>query len=1038
MEDDRIMEFTGERFVPGQCDEALTLEHMNRYRFAARLAEGRRVLDIACGTGYGAEMLAARAASVVGVDISEEAVAYCRATCRADNLRFLTGSVEDIPLDDGSVDMVVSFETLEHVGEAAQRRFMEEVRRVLAPDGLLLISTPNQAVYDERGDNEFHVHELSGEEFDRLLGASFKNVARLGQGVEICNLISDGRAQEGFFSEAPAAAQMEYFLAVCSDGALPPLFASAMPRTDGALKALNDWAGGNDRRVRELSDWGRRLDREIDRLNDDRAALSESRNALEERVRALEEELNGSRLVRAAVRCSKGLGKARQAVVPSGSRRALVARYTLKFLRHPMRMIRGMDRGKILNFRGRLMHGDDPGACAAPAPEFERTFEPVRPPVPRRTEDYAPIALPVWEEPAVSIVIPVYNQFEYTYACVQSVLENTPDVSYEVIVADDGSTDATAEIGRIIPNARAVRNAENLRFLRNCNGAATQARGRYILFLNNDTQVRPGWLGALTSLMDADETIGMAGSKLVFADGRLQEAGGILWRDGRAWNYGRLGDPEASEYNYVRETDYISGAAVMIRADLWRDIGGFDERYAPAYNEDSDLAFEVRKRGYKVMYQPKSVVIHFEGVSNGTDPSSGQKAYQTANVEKFREKWKDVLEREHYPNGVNVFQARDRSRGRRTILVIDHYVPQFDRDAGSRTVFAYLKLFVSKGMNVKFIGDNFYRDEPYTTALQQMGIEVLYGPYWQKNWEKWLRDNGQHIDYVMLNRPHIAVRYVDALRQHTRAKLYYYGHDLHYLREKRRYEATGEPDALKASEEWLAREKKLIGEADESWYPSEVEVEALHAIDPSLRVRSIPAYLFEGSDPVQYRAAERRDVMFLGGFAHTPNVDAARWLHDEIWPLVKDRTGDMRVFVIGSKPPQEVLDLNGERFVVTGPVSDEELDRYYHTCRMAIVPLRYGAGIKGKVVEAMYHRLPVLTTSTGAEGIDCDAEALPAVDDAAGFAEALVRLYGDERALNDMSARYDRFIREVYSREHAAETLSAEFDGWEDNRKETI
>lgn len=709
---------------------------------------------------------------------------------------------------------------------------------------------------------------------------------------------------------------------------------------------------------------------------------------------------------------------------------SLIGRYTIKFIKHPVRMIRDMDMGKILNFKGRLVHGDDPSAYSN-APEFDWKFDPVKRPSKRRASAYAPLDVPACDEPLVSIVIPVYNQFEYTYNCVKSIIEDAPSASYEIIVADDGSTDATMEISRIIPNARVIRNETNLRFLKNCNNAAKHARGQYILFLNNDTQVMPGWLDALVELIGRDDKIGMVGSKLVFADGRLQEAGGILWQDGRAWNYGRLDNPGAPEYNYVRETDYISGAAIMIRAALWREIGGFDERYAPAYNEDSDLAFEVRKRGYRVMYQPRSMVIHFEGVSNGTDVKSGQKAYQVANVEKFREKWKDVLESEHFPNGVNVFQARDRSRHKKTILVIDHYVPQFDRDAGSRTVFAYLKLFVNQGFNVKFIGDNFFRDEPYTTALQQLGIEVLYGARYQKNWEKWVRENGERFDYVMLNRPHIAVRYIDALRQHTKAKIFYYGHDLHFLREQRRYEATGAEDALAASKEWKAREFKLIARSDEAWYPSEIEVEAVHRIDPSLRVRAIPAYLFDGSDPVPYEAAKRRDVMFVGGFAHDPNVDAARWLHDAIWPLVKEKTGDMRVFVIGSKPPQEVLDMNEGRFVVTGPVSDEELDRYYHTCRMAIVPLRYGAGIKGKVVESMYHRLPVLTTTTGAEGIECDAKALPAIDDTAAYADALVKLYHDARALDDMSARYDQFIRETYSEKHAVETLSAEFDGWQ-------
>ena len=700
-------------------------------------------------------------------------------------------------------------------------------------------------------------------------------------------------------------------------------------------------------------------------------------------------------------------------------------------IRHPYSSLRLVSFYRIKKLVRTVFLADSLTARSWVGARFPVEFEASRKPEifpPEFMSEEVGFTFPETTYPEVSIIIPVYNQYQTTLSCLKAILEHTDEVNYEVIIADDCSNDLTGTIEHRIHNIRVVRGDRNFGFLVNCNNAVAYARGRYVVLLNNDTNVQQNWLGALVKAIKVDCNAGMVGPKFLFKDGALQEAGGIVWNDASGWNYGRGQSPGLPEFNYVRETDYISGACVLFEKQVWDELGGFDPRFNPAYYEDTDFAFQIRARGLKVIYQPESEVVHFEGVSNGTDVGSGIKTHQTINKEVFLKKWRDVLEKEHFANARNVFQARERSATKRTVVFIDHYVPFFDKDAGSRSTYLYIKSMVDTGLNVKFVPANFFPHQPYTRILQQLGVEVLFGERYARSWKTWFSDNAQYIDVIYLHRPHITEGFIDHMtRLQPRPKLIFFGHDLHYLRTNREGKIKGDQTIITAAEDWQRRELAIFKKVDKVYYPSEVEVAEVQRVSPGTNVSAIPLYFLNTPDIKQYRHRDRKGLLFVGGFGHPPNVDAVQWFVGKVLPALVREVPDICLHIVGSSVPSSIEKVADEHVKVYGFLSDEDLKALYLKIRVAVVPLRFGAGVKGKILEALQAGVPISTTSIGAEGLPEPYEVMAIADEPREMAHQLLLLYNEPEECDRYLSKYREYIEKNFSQKKIQEIITADF-----------
>lgn len=376
----------------------------------------------------------------------------------------------------------------------------------------------------------------------------------------------------------------------------------------------------------------------------------------------------------------------------------------------------------------------------------------------------------------------------------------------------------------------------------------------------------------------------------------------------------------------------------------------------------------------------------------------------------------ELLKQDEFYNRLDIFASTGK-----VALFADNIILMPDTNAGNRASLDYLKTLTKCDYKILFYAQDLtYRDR-YVDELASDNIFVFWGRERKKYIKQWLKDNKSKISLNFINRPELAVDLEDYLIE-SHSKLIYFGHDVHHLRLLREYQISKDADVLVNSIKIKNIEESIILKSDLAGYPSYEEVEYIKSWIPSSNVVYFPLNVFKYHSPYDYHPERRQGILFVGGFGHKPNIDAVRWFYESVLPYIRQFGITDKFYIIGSNPTKEIIQMKTDDVQVLGYVSDQVLRDYYMKCRLVVIPLRYGAGMKGKLLEAMNYGTPVVSTAIGVEGLKEYKDCLKTASED-NFASEIINLYNDFDSLRKLSVNSQRYIQDNFGENEIVKVL---------------
>ena len=572
----------------------------------------------------------------------------------------------------------------------------------------------------------------------------------------------------------------------------------------------------------------------------------------------------------------------------------------------------------------------------------------------------------------VTIVIPAFNSFFEVATCIESVFLHPSTTNYKIVIADDASPDVSYSSLEQLNGITVLHQNVNIGYIQNINAAASEIATEFLLTLNQDVIVCPGWLDELVLEADRNPKVGIVGPRILDRKFKILEAGGIIFQHAHAAHRGRGSMPEDHRYNFSTNVDYVSGCAMLVRTTVWRELSGLDNQYTPAYYDDVDLCLRARKSGWLVRYAPISCIVHFEGTSMGANEhdSSSLKHFQVLNREKVAQNHPEL----NSHTSIDQLPRIDSHCPTRTkVACVFESMPFANRDGGSVDFILFVEYLLELGYSVSAIFVHIVGPKD-TANWRSLGIQCV-----QLNTKQGLEVTDSS-DFIVSFGIMAGVQLAKMDLSHKQW--------VHHTSDcvTRRLEAMNEllknqRDISREASRWFLGlpsdvpqmweiEKQVLALPSTTLFVTQHDLEYAQQKGATGNFVHFPI-LKGGPDSNSIpEPLQELTVGFVGSFLHSPNPDAVEYFLRDIWENIHKAVPGSRFLIWGSN-------INDKQIAEWSNVPGVEVCGWFATwnevvaqTRVLVSPLRFGAGMKHKVVSTYIHGRPVVGTCTSFEGFD--------------------------------------------------------------------